>query len=58
MTLFLHKDYLKKIGTRFKTKDESPTSSTSDVSNNEVPKKEFHLIIDDSMRKNVIICDV
>ena len=57
MTLFLHKDDLKKIVACFTTKDESP-SSNNDVSNDEAPKKEFHLIIDDSMRKNAIICDV
>ena len=57
MTLFLHKDDLKKIIAYFTTKDESP-SSNNDVSNDETPKKEFHLIIDDSMRKNAIICDV
>ena len=57
MTLFLHKDDLKKIVACFSTKDESPRSN-NDVSNDKAPKKEFHLIIDDSMRKNAIICDV
>ena len=60
MTLFLHRDDLKKFGTHFTTKDESPSSNNDmDVSqNHETHKKEFHLIIDDSMRKNAIICDV
>ena len=57
MTLFLHKDDLKKIVIHFTTKDESP-SSNNDVINNETTNKEFDLIIDDSMRKNAIICDV
>ena len=57
ITLFLHKHDLKKIVANFTTKDESP-SSNNDISNNETPKKEFHLIIDDSLRKNAIICDV
>ena len=57
VTLYVHKDDLKKIVKHFITKDESP-SSNNDVSNNETPKKEFDLIIDDSMRKNATICDV
>ena len=57
MTLFVHKHDFKKIVIHFTTKDESP-SSNNGVSNDETPKKEFHLIIDDSMRKNAIICDV
>ena len=58
VTLFLHKDDLKKITTHFTTKDQSPSSCHNDVSNNETPKKEFHLIIDENMRKNAIICEV
>ena len=58
VTLFLHKDDLKKITTHFTTKDQSSSSSNNDVSNNETPKKEFHLIIDENMRKNAIICEV
>ena len=58
VTLFLHKDDLKKITTHFTTKDQSPSSCNNDVSNNETPKKEFHLIIDENMRKNAIICEV
>ena len=60
MTLFLHKDDLKKIITYFTTKDHIP-SSNNVVSNNETPKKEFYIIIDDCPRKNgiiIIICDV
>ena len=57
MTLFLHKDDLKRIVTHLTTKDHLP-SSNNDVSINETPKKEFHFIIDDSARKNAIICDV
>ena len=57
VSIFLHKDDLKKMITHCTTKDELP-SNNIDVSNNETPKKEFHLIIDDNMRKNAIICDV
>ena len=56
VTIFLHKDDLRKMITHCTTKNESHSSNV--VSNNETPKKEFHLIIDDSMRKNAIICDV
>ena len=58
IALFLHKGDLKKIATHFTVKDESPNSSNDVNNNNEIPMKEFHIIVDDSMRKNAIICDV
>ena len=57
MTLFLHKDDLKRVVTHCTTKEESP-SSNNDASNNEMPMRGFDLIIDDSMRRNAIICNV
>ena len=59
MTLLLHKDELKKVITHFTLKDELPNSSTDVNNNNEVPMREFHLIVDDSARKKVTvtICD-
>ena len=57
VTIFLHKDDLRKMIKHCTTKDELP-SNNIDASNNETPKKEFHLIIDDNMRKNAIICEV
>ena len=58
IALYLHKDNLKKIATYFIVKDESPSKSPSNDENNETPMKEFHIIVDDSMRKNVTIFDV
>ena len=58
MTLYLHKDDLKKIITHFRFKDESPNNTNDDVNNNETPMKEFCIIVDDSKRKNAIICDM
>ena len=55
MIFFLHKDNLKKIIKYFTLKHESPNSS-NDV--NEVPMREFDLIVDDSMRINATICDI
>ena len=55
MIFFLHKDNLKKIIKYFTFKHESPNSS-HDV--NEVPMREFDLIVDDSMRINATICDI
>ena len=52
ITLFLHKDDLKNIITHFMHKDEPPNS------NNEIPMKEFDIIVDDSTRKNVTVCDM
>ena len=54
--LFLHKDDLKKIIIKFTSKDESTISN--DVTNNIKPVKEFSLVVDDSTRKHVTICDV
>ena len=62
MTLFVHKDDLKKIFTKFTAKFK--LSSTSIKSNNnsfkesETPQSKFHFITDDSKRKNATICDV
>ena len=61
MTLFLHKDNLRKIITYFTTKDESPNHNIHDVNDDsEMLMKEFHLIIDDSARRKatVTICDM
>jgi len=58
IAIFLNKDGLKKIVIHFASKDESPSINSNDVNNNEIPKREFGLIIDDSMRQNAIICDV
>ena len=55
MIFFLHKDNLKKIIKYFTLKHESPNSS-NDI--NEVPMREFDLIVDDSMRINATICDI
>ena len=52
ITLYLHKDDLKKIITHFIHKDEPPNS------NNEIPMKEFDKIVDDSTRTNVTVCDM
>ena len=52
ITIFLHKDDLKNILTHFIHKDEPPNS------NNEIPMKEFDIIVDDSTRTNVTVCDM
>ena len=56
MTLFLHKDDLKKIAAYFTVKDES--SSSIDADNNKIPMKEFNIIVDNSMRENATTCDM
>ena len=59
ITLFLHKDDLKKIAKYFIFKDKASTNGNIGVHNTEAPMKEFDLIVDDSARKNVAItvCD-
>ena len=59
MSLFLHKDDLRKIVRYFIVmKDEK--SSGNDANNNEIPMTEFQYIVDDNVRQNanVIICDM
>ena len=58
ITLFLHKHNLRKMIERieqFALKDKSP--SNNDVSKNEMPVREFDLVVDDSMRENNTIFD-
>ena len=52
ITLFLHKDNLKNIIKHFMNKNQPPNS------NNEIPMKEFDIIVDDSTRANVTVCDM
>ena len=62
MTLFLHKDYFKKLIIHFKFKDRSLRNfnniNNTDVNNNHVPNRMFDSIIDDSVRVNVTVCDM
>jgi len=60
ITLFLNKGVLKKILTHFISKVEPPSSNSNDANNNEIPMKEFDLIVDDSIRQNatLTICDM
>ena len=63
VTLFLHKDNLKKFVSHFSSRSQTPApnndDSDSDMST-EAPAEEFHLIIDDTTRQNVkvTICDM
>ena len=60
ITLFLHKHNLRKMIKRierFAFKDEAP-SNNNDVNKNEMPVREFNLVVDDSMRENNTIFDV
>ena len=60
LTLFLHKDDLKKIFTRLTFKSQEAKDSNNAVISNDVPMKEFDRIIDDGARNNatVTICDM
>ena len=57
ITIFLHKDNFKRIATYFTSKNESPRIN-DDIHNNEIPMREFDLVIDNSMRENATICDM
>ena len=62
MTLFLHKDVLKKtfikFTAKFKLSNESNKSNDNRIEESETPQSKFHFITDDSKRKNATICDV
>ena len=63
ITLFLHKDDIKKIAKHFAFKDKTSTNGNSDdvvIQNREIPMKEFDLIVDDNARNNatVTVCDM
>ena len=60
ITLFLHKDNLKKFVAHFSSKSQIPNNGNDADISNETPMKEFHLIIDDNARQKakVTICDM
>ena len=61
VTLFLCKDNLKNIVARltFKNKDKLPAISSNVAnSNNDIPRIESGLIVDDGMRENATICEM
>ena len=51
MIVVLHKNSLKKIITHFTTKD----NNRNNINNNEIPLREFDLVVDDSVRRNVTV---
>ena len=56
MTLFLHKDNLKRIATYCNARKVS--HSNSDISNNEIPIRVSDLVIDNHVRENATICNM
>ena len=61
LTLFLHKDDLKKIAKHVTFNCQIPNNNNNDaVINDDIPMKEFDNIVDDGMRQNVTvtICDM
>ena len=61
-TLFLHKDEVKKLFTKFTAKfklsNNSNKSNNNSIEKSETLQSKFHFITDDSKRKNAAICDV
>ena len=60
LTLFLHKENLKKVLTHFTSKGQTPYNENDTDISNETTLRKFHLIIDDSTRQKakVTICDM
>ena len=55
LTLFLHKDNLKKIVTHFISKGQTPNNDNDTDISDETPLMEFHLIIDDNARQKATV---
>ena len=57
MIVVLHKNSFKKIIAHFTT---AKDNNRSDINNNEIPLREFDLVVDDSVRRNVAVttCDM
>ena len=62
MTLFLHKEVLKKtfikFTAKFKQSNYSTKSNKNSIEDSQTPQSKFHFITDDSKRKNATICDM
>ena len=60
LTLFLNKDNLKKIVAHVTSKSQASNNDNDADISNEVPMREFHIIIDDNARQKakVTICDM
>ena len=60
VTLFLHKDNLKKFAVHFSSRSQTPNNDNDADISNETHMREFHLIIDDNARQKakVTICDM
>ena len=60
ITLFLHKDNLKKFVAHFSFRSQTPNNDNDSDISSEAPTEEFHLIIDDNARQKakVTICDM
>ena len=60
LSLFLHKNDLRKIFTNFRFKSQASNNNNRAVINNDIAMKEFDHIIDDDARRNatVTICDM
>ena len=60
VTLFLHKDNLKKFAAHFSSRSQTPNNDNDADISNETPMREFHLIIDNNTRQKakVTICDM
>ena len=60
LLLFLHKDNLKTIVKHLTSKSQTPNNDNDTDNSNEIPMREFNIIIDDSARQKakVTICDM
>ena len=58
ITIFLHKVDIKKLFIYFASKITSHAPNSNDITNNEIPMKEYNLVIGNTLRSNATICDM
>ena len=58
IAIFLHKDDIKKLFIYFASKITSCAPNSNDITYTDIPMKEYHLVIGNTMRMNATICDM
>ena len=58
IAIFLHKDDIKKLFIFFAAKITSRAPNSNDVTNTDIPMKEYNLVIGNTLRANATICDM
>ena len=58
ITIFLHKDDIKKLFIYFASKITSRAPNSNEATNTDIPMKEYNLVIGNTLRANATVCDM